>query len=314
MRIMICIFGLLLTAAIVEASVVMGWYHGEYLEGRIQVTWMTESETNNAFFRIEAYQHLMDTVAGHGTTDTPSNYSRLLEQLIGPIPVLYLVAVDSEGVRQRFGPVNLPGVPVDVVGFTAAGSSDSVRLSASVGQEDTMVIRADMHYHVTRRIEGTEDDSTILYFEPLGPSHMPHLYTMTDSRPAPGTLYHYCLWISWYFDLDGQTWMVGEDTAYVPELRVADPVSLIPRDIQLGAFPNPFNPTTTLSFTLPYEGRSQIVIHDLLGRDVQTLANERYSTGEHRIAFDGSSLPSGIYFARLQSGEFTATQKLLLLK
>jgi hypothetical protein len=95
----------------------------------------------------------------------------------------------------------------------------------------------------------------------------------------------------------------------------ADPRFILPpSSFSLSSYPNPFNPTTTLSFTLPLEGRTKIVIYDLLGREVQTLANSVFTQGEHCVSFNGSALPSGLYFARLESGQYTTTQKLLLLK
>jgi hypothetical protein len=90
--------------------------------------------------------------------------------------------------------------------------------------------------------------------------------------------------------------------------------SLLPSAISLSAFPNPFNPTTTLSFTLPRAGKTKIVIYDITGREVRTLSDQIFEAGEHTLRFDGSGLPSGIYFARMTSGNSTTTQKLLLLK
>ena len=94
----------------------------------------------------------------------------------------------------------------------------------------------------------------------------------------------------------------------------AAPKSSLPQKFALSVFPNPFNPTTTLSFSLPNAGRTKITIYNITGRTIQTLTDEVLTAGEHSLRFDGSTLPSGIYFARMQSGGFTATEKLLLLK
>jgi hypothetical protein len=82
----------------------------------------------------------------------------------------------------------------------------------------------------------------------------------------------------------------------------------------LSAYPNPFNPTTQISFTLPRSGRVQISIFDVTGRNVKTLLDEHFVAGEHRVSFDGTALPSGVYFARLSAGSVNRTEKLLLLK
>jgi len=107
--------------------------------------------------------------------------------------------------------------------------------------------------------------------------------------------------------------------AYLAKIRIppanqGHDVSGIPESPSLLAFPNPFNPTTTLSFSLPHEARTRIAVFDLLGREVAVLADEMFTAGEHRVMFNGSALPSGLYFARLQSGDLAATHKLLLLK
>lgn len=89
---------------------------------------------------------------------------------------------------------------------------------------------------------------------------------------------------------------------------------LHPSFFNLTAFPNPFNPGTALRFTMPNAARATVTVYDITGRMVRTLLDEMASSGEHRLVFDGASLPSGLYFARLDCGRRSATQKLLLLK
>jgi hypothetical protein len=80
------------------------------------------------------------------------------------------------------------------------------------------------------------------------------------------------------------------------------------------AFPNPFNPSTTISFSLPRTGDVKISVYDIGGRLVHTLREGRLEAGEHSVEFDGRALPSGIYFARMVAGEFVKVQKMILLK
>ena len=87
-----------------------------------------------------------------------------------------------------------------------------------------------------------------------------------------------------------------------------------PYALSLSAYPNPFNPSTTLSFSLPKAGNVKLEVFDVTGRLVTTLADERFEAGEHTLRFDGSALPSGVYFARVHTGDVSQTQKLLLLK
>lgn len=80
------------------------------------------------------------------------------------------------------------------------------------------------------------------------------------------------------------------------------------------ARPNPFNPGTELTFTVDKPGMVQLAVYDIKGREVVKLAEGSFSPGTYSIQFDGRELASGMYFARLASGERTFTQKLLLLK
>jgi len=99
-------------------------------------------------------------------------------------------------------------------------------------------------------------------------------------------------------------------------------------------YPNPFNPSTTIQYSIPSvmvslsnhdnggvtlrQAQSDIhvslKVYDILGNEVATLVNENKPAGNYEVKFDGSNLTSGIYFYKLQSGSFTQTKKLLLLK
>lgn len=79
-------------------------------------------------------------------------------------------------------------------------------------------------------------------------------------------------------------------------------------------YPNPFNPSTKISFSLPNDGEVTLHIYDSNGKLVQTLLNGPMNTGLYNFTFDGSKLASGVYFARLTSGKFVSTQKMILLK
>ncbi|MBN1826819.1 MAG: right-handed parallel beta-helix repeat-containing protein [Candidatus Eisenbacteria bacterium] len=83
--------------------------------------------------------------------------------------------------------------------------------------------------------------------------------------------------------------------------------------------PNPFNPATTFRFGLPEAGRIRIAIHDVTGRRVAVLAEGRYGAGRHEAVWDGRdasghAVPSGVYFARMEAEDFTATVKTVLLR
>lgn len=79
-------------------------------------------------------------------------------------------------------------------------------------------------------------------------------------------------------------------------------------------YPNPFNPTTHFRFTIADLRFVTLAVFDLVGREVATLVNQEMSPGNYEATFDGTGLTSGIYFYRLQAGEFVQTRKLILQK
>ena len=89
----------------------------------------------------------------------------------------------------------------------------------------------------------------------------------------------------------------------------------LPVDFALNpAFPNPFNPSTTIRFTLPTAEFVRLTVFDLAGRQMATLANEMLARGTHDMIFDASALGSGVYMVTIEAGNSTATRKVLLLK
>ncbi|MBM3324979.1 MAG: T9SS type A sorting domain-containing protein [Calditrichaeota bacterium] len=100
-----------------------------------------------------------------------------------------------------------------------------------------------------------------------------------------------------------------------PELA-AEPISFsLPSQYALHPnWPNPFNPYTRISYDLPKRGYVTLTIFDLLGREVATIVHSMQAAGNHTTIFDGSRLPSGIYFCRIQADDFVDAKKMVLLK
>ena len=79
-------------------------------------------------------------------------------------------------------------------------------------------------------------------------------------------------------------------------------------------YPNPFNPSTSIEYGLPRAGVVKLVVYDILGRVVSTLVNENKQAGSYRVSFNAENLASGVYFYRVESGDFSAVKKMLLIK
>jgi hypothetical protein len=80
------------------------------------------------------------------------------------------------------------------------------------------------------------------------------------------------------------------------------------------AFPNPFNPTTTIQFQIPTAGRVSMKIYDRLGREAATLIDGIRAPGHYQVRWDAAAFPSGLYFCRLVTDRGSETRKLALVK
>lgn len=79
-------------------------------------------------------------------------------------------------------------------------------------------------------------------------------------------------------------------------------------------FPNPFNPSTEITYQLPADGHVLLTVHNVLGKEIASIVNEVENAGTHTVRFNAASLAGGIYFYRLQTNSFTAIRKMLLVK
>jgi hypothetical protein len=94
---------------------------------------------------------------------------------------------------------------------------------------------------------------------------------------------------------------------------------VLPTEFASAVFPNPFNPSTTISYDLPAEAQVSIVIYDAIGQEVRQLVNKSHAAGRYSVQWDaknqiGRSVGSGVYIAKVKAGTFSSTQKMLLLK
>jgi len=89
----------------------------------------------------------------------------------------------------------------------------------------------------------------------------------------------------------------------------------VPTDFSLGQnYPNPFNPETKIRFDLAKTGMVRLSIFDITGREIKTILNETKNAGSYEVSFFGGDLPSGVYFYKLNTGNFSKTKRMVLLK
>ena len=106
-----------------------------------------------------------------------------------------------------------------------------------------------------------------------------------------------------------------EDLIHKTISNISDNQNNNPKDFYLHQnYPNPFNPTTNIMFDIPNASFVKLSVYDILGREVATIVNEKLNAGSYEVDWDGSGYPSGIYFYRLETGDFVDVKKMLLVK
>ncbi|MEJ2616288.1 MAG: T9SS type A sorting domain-containing protein, partial [Ignavibacteriaceae bacterium] len=127
-------------------------------------------------------------------------------------------------------------------------------------------------------------------------------------------------------------WTNSTDNQYSRNLGTGDGIELVkvikttqtavensnadlPKTFALFAnYPNPFNPITTIKYSMSKESFVTINVYDIVGREIANLVNDRKSAGNYSVKFYARNLPSGVYFYRMQAGSFVSTKKFVLLK
>jgi len=99
-----------------------------------------------------------------------------------------------------------------------------------------------------------------------------------------------------------------------PGQSVLDRPGLSPFEFTLSCAPNPFNPATTISYSLPRAGRVGLEVFNLLGQKVGSLADEMQTAGSYTVTFSGLNLASGVYIYQLTAGKEVVTRKMILVK
>ncbi len=118
----------------------------------------------------------------------------------------------------------------------------------------------------------------------------------------------------WMADYTGiyQVWMTILD---IDAIGVKQISTEVPKDFVLKQnYPNPFNPSTNIEFSVPNRGLVNLAIYNALGKEISNPVNNELNAGTYKVLFDGSNLPSGVYFYRLQTKDFYTTKKMMLVK
>jgi hypothetical protein len=140
-----------------------------------------------------------------------------------------------------------------------------------------------------------------------GTSLAKRVYAVTDSSVTAGTWTYRIKEV----DLDGAIHYSETATTALLAIEASPIVTAYALEQN---YPNPFNPNTTIQYSLPSAGDVKLTVFNVLGQEAATLVNENKPAGVHTVQFDGSRLASGLYFYRLEAGQYVQMKKLVLLK
>jgi hypothetical protein len=195
-----------------------------------------------------------------------------------------------------FGDALPPIIPVELTSFIAnVNQSGQVELNWSTATE----INNQM-FEIERRTEAGQF-ATIGYVEGHGTTTEPQNYSYTDVTVSTGI---------YFYRLKQLDFLGSYEYFDEIEVDVTGPLSF-----DLGQnYPNPFNPSTNIKYSVPETGDIRLAVYNLIGEEVAVLVDGFSEAGFFEVTFDASSLPSGAYFYKLQSGNNVVAKKMLLMK
>ncbi len=261
---------------------------------------------------VTFYRDFVDTVNGAWGTiipnQLPNGIQRIERRVFGTGEIFEVVNTDEDGVWPSgantvnptvgLTPIEIKDtdgpVPVELISFSAKVVDGKIQLEWSTATETN-----NLGFEIQRK-----DNQS---FEKIGfvagkiNSTNIENYSFVDNDVVNGKYYYRIKQI----DLNG-----AFSYSSVVELDLITPITFSLSQ----NFPNPFNPSTTISYQIAKQGLVSLVVYNVLGKEVATLVNEVKSAGKYEIKFDASNLSSGIYFYKLTADGFTSTKKFTLIK
>jgi hypothetical protein len=142
---------------------------------------------------------------------------------------------------------------------------------------------------------------------------IPYYIGSSSGGPADVAISSYTVHITW---ADGTSpYRIMYRRGVVLQTDVKGTNDEIPEQFSLNQnYPNPFNPQTTISFDLPHAGYVVLKVYNVYGQEVAKLVDEKKEAGKHRIEWNASRFPSGVYFYKIISGKYIETRKAILVK
>lgn len=243
------------------------------------------------------------------TADIASNATGSIEPVLenDASMMLGLASLSSSPSNTPMSSGNSP-LPVELTSFSAELLSNSVLLKWKTATE---VMNYGFEVHKIAAVDYVSEGGTTVsesgwsvlgFIAGHGTSNSPKEYMFTD-RNAAGGRYLYRLK------------QIDNDGSFTYSQTTEADISNIRGTFALNQnYPNPFNPGTEISFSLPQQAHTSLVVYDIMGKEVKVLLNSVLTAGVHNIYFDGAALSAGVYIYRLVSGGLSITKQCIFLK
>ena len=190
-------------------------------------------------------------------------------------------------------------LPVELTSFTAKQSVSSVELRWATATEVS-----NFGFDIERANLGSQNNQTnwekIGFIKGHGNSNSPNNYSFIDSKPLSGKSQY-------------RLKQIDKNGAFKYSNTIEVGTVILKYDLAQN-YPNPFNPSTLITYSIPKSSFVVLKIYNVLGKQITTLVNENQEAGIYKVNFDAGSLSNGVYFYKIQAGNFVEIKKMLLLK
>jgi len=218
---------------------------------------------------------------------------------------------DPNPVGELIAPTGVNGLTADVEGITIyyASQGSGYLMASSQGSDNFKVYERQAPHNFVKTVEvtgvGNTDGIDVTNFS-LGPSFPLGLFLVHDGTGSPYVI-RGCKWEDLGLEIDTTYWD--------PTDILNSPTYRSPKDFALYQnYPNPYNPVTTISYSLPLKSQVELILYNTLGESIKHLVSGEKEAGSYEVEFNATGLPSGIYFYRIQAGDYIETKKMVLLR
>ena len=188
-------------------------------------------------------------------------------------------------------------VPVELFSFSGSAENGKVYLNWATATETN-----NLGFEIQRKISSTNKNWEKIGFEKgRGTTSEQSYYSFTDNSLVNGKIFYRLKQL----DFDG-TFEYSSEI----EIEVGTPLTYALEQ----NYPNPFNPITTINYAIPVSGNLKLVIYNSLGESIEVLENGFVESGFHKVIWDASRYSSGVYYYKLESDNYSAVKKMILLK